>query len=247
MLAAATGLTLVEPRRLRGVWRAAYWAAVSALSGLVVAESAAQERALLGDLPDGGATRCGPSAQGLAAAGLTACVRRPALAADAWVTDALTALGSRRPRARMGAATAAGGAWSLVLQPAYPRWGATAVGLEEPVVELEPGVRHVIEGMLGATDDWGAPELRAQLESARQRGTMADGSVGLVVDEAAPRSQGDHYDFPVIARGESAGRPVTVTLTVVDGAMAFLECRDDEELEPAPMPDELRVGPRTAR
>lgn len=232
--AAATGLTLVEPRSLRGWRKWAYWGAVSALTGL----------AALPDEEDDGVYRAVMpgyrAAFGVATAGATFGLREPLLAADAWCADTVRGWGAKHPRRWMAAATGALGIVALALSPARPeRRDAFEEPQDDDPIPLEPRVREVVEAMLSEGDGWGAVELRSQLATARQLGSAATAPVTFEVQSDAPRTLVSDYVFPVVGRGTVDGVKVVVRLIVEDGELTLLECMDDE-WNAHPLPDDLR-------
>lgn len=236
--AAATGLTLIEPRSLRGWQKWAYWGAVSALTGLSAFPKEEDDGVYVGAMPGY------RSALAVATAGVTFGLREPLLAADAWCADSVRGWGAKHPRRWMAATT---GALSVVALALSSKRAAQfeAFGEHEDayldLIPLEPRVREIVETMLAQCDGWGADELRAQLATAQQFASDEDESVTLVVRPDAPRTLVSDYEFPVVGRGAVDGREVVVRLVIKDGILTFLECVDDE-WEAHPLPDDLRFG-----
>nr|WP_108870733.1 hypothetical protein [Tessaracoccus timonensis] len=235
--AAATGLTLIEPRSLRGWQKWAYWGAVSAVTGLSAFPEEDDDGLYRAIMPGYRA------ALGVATAGVTFGLREPLLAADAWCADTVRSWGAKHPRRWMAAAT---GALSVVaLALSSKRAGPDAFGEYEDAeldpIPLEPRVREIVETMLAQCDGWGADELRAQLATAQQFASDEDEPVTLVVRPDVPRTLVSDYEFPVVGRGTVDGREVVVRLVIEDGILTLLECADDEWTA-HPLPDDLRFG-----
>lgn len=238
--AAAAGLTLIEPRRLRGWQKWAYWGGVSALAGAAAVEGERSAELgwyayvpLTGDVH----APANPTTF-LTAAGITFGLREPSLALDAWFADKLRDWGCKRPRVLMALLTGVAGVGAVALSATAPRLDLPEdEGLGE-TRDLEPRVRQVVAEMLARTDDWGAKELRRQFASADQTGTHADGFVLLGSDDEAPRSPVPYYEFPVIGHGVVDDEPVTIRLRIEDGRIATLECRTDEH-DFRPIPDDV--------
>ncbi|WP_297752017.1 hypothetical protein [uncultured Tessaracoccus sp.] len=236
--AAATGLTLIEPRSLRGWQKWAYWGAVSAVTGLSAFPEEDDDGLYRAIMPGYRA------ALGVATAGVTFGLREPLLAADAWCADTVRSWGAKHPRRWMAAAT---GALSVVALALSSKRAAQLDAFGEPEdaeldpIPLEPRVREIVETMLAQCDGWGADELRAQLATAQQFAFDEDEPVTLVVQPDAPRTLVSDYEFPVVGRSTVDGREVIVRLVIEDGILTLLECVDDEWIA-HPLPDELRFG-----
>lgn len=234
--AAATGLTLIEPRSLRGWQKWAYWGAVSALTGLSAFPQGEDDGVYRAVMPGY------RPALGVATAGVTFGLREPLLAADAWCADTVRGWGAKHPRRWMAVATGALSVVALALSPArLERRDAFEEPQDDDPIPLEPRVREVVEAMLSEGDGWGADELRAQLATAQQFAFDEDEPVTFEVQSDAPRTLVSDYVFPVVGRGTVDGREVVVRLVIKDGILTFLECVDDE-WEAHPLPDDLRFG-----
>ncbi|WP_297742493.1 hypothetical protein [uncultured Tessaracoccus sp.] len=236
LYAAATGLTLIEPRSLRGWQKWAYWAAVSALTGLSALPEEEDDVVYRAVMPGYGA------ALGVATAGVTFGLREPLLAADAWCADTVRRWGAKHPRRWMAAATGALSVVALALDSKRPaQFDPSDEPQDETPIPLGPRVREIVEAMLAQCDGWGADELRAQLATAQQLAWAEDEPVTLVVQPDAPRTLVSDYAFPVVGRGAADGVEVVVRLIIEDGQLALLECEDDE-WQAHPLPDALRFG-----
>ncbi|RRD44018.1 hypothetical protein [Buchananella hordeovulneris] len=94
--------------------------------------------------------------------------------------------------------------------------------IEPSFVPLSPQVRELLEQILGAGTDHGAPQLRAQLPGALEA-RSEHGWIDFRVRADAPRICGPNYDFPVALAGDDAGAPVWVVLWIRNGLLAELE------------------------
>jgi len=234
--ATATGLTLIEPRSLRGWQKWAYWGAVSALTGLSAFPDEEYDGLYQAVMPGY------RPALGVATAGVTFGLREPLLAADAWCADTVRSWGAKHPRRWMAVATGALSVVALALSPARPeRRDAFEEPQDDDPIPLEPRVREIVEAMLSEDDGWGAVELRSQLATARQLGSAATTPVTFEVQSDAPRTLVSDYVFPVVGQGTVDGVKVVVRLIVEDGELTLLECMDDEWYA-HPLPDDLRFG-----
>ena len=234
--AAATGLTLIEPRSLRGWQKWVYWAAVSALTGLSAFPEEENDGLYRGLAPGDRA------ALATATAGVTFGLREPLLAADAWCTDTVRGWGAKHPRRWMAATTGALSVVALALgSKRAAQVDAFGESEDDAPIPLEPRVREIVEAMLSEDDGWGTVELRSQLATARQLGSAATTPVTFEVQSDAPRTLVSDYEFPVVGRGAVDGREVVVRLVIKDGILTFLECVDDEWYA-HPLPDDLRFG-----
>lgn len=230
--AAAAGLSLVEPRGLRGWKRYAYWGAVSALTGATVMAD------------DEAPFFRGPVA--LAASGVTFGLMEPLLKVDAWGVELVERASVKHPRP-LGAALCLVAGAAAVVASAMNRSEEEVLDEDEPV-DLDPRVRQIVAEMLAKIDDWGAVELREQFASARQAyPTTEDNSdwVAFIVDEDAPRTASNYYEFPVVGHGRVGDEDVVLTIIVDDGQLAALRTQT-VEFEPASLPETLThtVGPQ---
>lgn len=232
--AAAAGLSLVEPRGLRGWKRYAYWGAVSALTGATVL--ATEDDPFLTP----------PAA--LAGAGVTFGLMEPALKLDEWSVELVERAGVKHPRVLAAVLCLVAGAGAVVTGAMRePEEEILDDEAPEPV-ELDPRVRQIVAEMLAGIDDWGAVELREQFASARQAYPLTEDNsdwVDFVVDDDAPRAASNFYEFPVTGRGRVGDEEVVVTIIVDDGRLANLRCQNTD-FEPAPLPEQLTyvVGAR---
>ncbi|WP_072313260.1 hypothetical protein [Agrococcus sp. Marseille-P2731] len=238
--AAIAGLTLIEPRSLSVRGRLAYRAAAAGVTAWTTWASFQEEPV---ELPL--ATRIGLT---VGAAGAALGIAEAGEAIDARVHDRLLAAGVGRPRAVLaaGAAVAALGTWWLARRStleAAAAGGHGDAGVEptETLVEVPAEVRALAERLLGATDDFGAATLRAQLADARAsvwEGPEPDAfwpGIGFAVPAVAPLAVPGDASFPVIGRYRPLeGRSFDVALAVQEGRLAVLsiaEGRDWSEEE----------------
>lgn len=255
VVGAVGALNLVEPRQL-GPWtRTAYRMGTAAVSGLLVAETTTEDRALLG-----------PALDGVLTGGVTLGLMDLSESLDGRINDGLHRLGMNRPRALLAGIGAAGAA-ALYLFPALAgtaeRW-TTPEGLlgESEPVDMPDDVRALLGALLEAPADGadlpGAQVLRDQLGIARclQLGEGDSSSeVQILVEEperlAVPRNQ----TWPVTGRFDQAGQHFELELQIDAGMLGMLSVmvRDEEErVEEAldhlddprfamPRPDELTL------
>lgn len=233
--AATAGLALIDPRTLGVGGRLAYRSALAALTGWVTWTALRTEEDYL--LP------------GVAKAGFTAGVVGATLgfaeageALDGKLHDALARMGVRKPRLAMAAATAALGvtAW----------WSGTKLDdlgdgteiefddgdFEPEYVDVPEEVRVLATALLGATDSFGAAELRAQLDAARAEiylGEIEDAfypGIGFTVPKDLPRAVPGDASFPAIGRYHPVdGRSFDVRLHIQEGRIASLDVVTGED------------------
>ncbi|GAA4893458.1 hypothetical protein GCM10025789_08300 [Tessaracoccus lubricantis] len=214
--AAWAGITLIDPHRLTGWRKHAYW--------LAMAGGVAAETALTDDPYSSPALRAGI---GVGAAGVTYGAQDLLARSDAWSIGLLRRLGLKRPRVWAAAAVFASSLAVSLAEAAKGREFPFDDGFDDegqPLPEtLEPlpdEARAVITALLGAVDGWGGDELRSQLEGAACR--PEQGQFLLVPDEEAPRTLLDSYTFPAVATFRRDGLNHVLMLDVEDGLMAYL-------------------------
>ena len=198
------GLTLVDPNRVRGWAKGAYWAA---LSGTAAAETVAT--------PEVDRSESIPW-------GVAAGSRGPAEKSDAWTVRVLRGWGLRRPRVWLaGASVAAVVAASWLERRFIADEGMDAPWPAEmgPAEPLPENVRAIIAALLDAVDGYDAEHLRAQLATA-QGGEVGDPqAIGLAVGEHAPTDLLDSFLWPVTATFERAGVTREVVLEIAEGRL----------------------------
>lgn len=236
IFAASAGLTLVEPRSLRGWRKHAYWAAVSLLTGassVVGVRNSREEEGWYAYAPARGSGLPGRApgdvGQLLGVAGVTFGLREPFLKADAWTVDTIRSWGVKRPRLLLAVLSLLAGGLAVAVQAQRPVPG---VVVDDPEThDLDPRVRQVVAEILAKTDEWGASELRAQFGQAKQVGEMRYGYVQFEVPDDVEPLPVDSFVFPVHGRGEVDGVEVTVSLHVEMGRLAALSVEGPDELE----------------
>lgn len=208
---ASAALCLVEPRALTAGQRGWYRAAVAATTAGSATCDQIRER---------GWRRDGDGGWFAGIFGTVFALAGPLERFDVRISEALEDRGRRRHR---------------VLEAGVMLTWALSVGIrsfpgrdreQQEVMELQPlspEVRTLLERILGAIDDYGARELRAQLESAQEARCEHGCSVDFEVAPDAPRTKVAHYDFPVALCGDDEGAPVSVVLWVSDGRLGELE------------------------
>ncbi|MEV8266275.1 hypothetical protein [Microbacterium sp. NPDC076911] len=232
-------MTLIEPRRLTTVGRLFYRLSMAVLTawGVWVVLRSDDD----GTLP--AAARAGVT---VGAAGATLGIAEAGEALDARLSDSLVRAGATRPRAilAVGAAAVSLASWWVArTRPETTQQECFDEGAAEQQVDVSDEVRAIVSQLLMVSNEFGAPELRAQLASARasvyqgsQLGAFWPG-VGFRVPADLPLAVPGDATFPVIGRYRALGdRTFDVYLVVQEGRLATLaisEARDwtDEELE----------------
>ncbi|WP_101846035.1 hypothetical protein [Zhihengliuella sp. ISTPL4] len=199
--ALTAGLAAVEPRRLTTGRRVVYRSAIAALTAWTVWASLrpADEPDFLGPIGRGAvAAGAGGTAFGLAEAGE---------ALDARLRDGLGRAGARRPRLWLvaGQAILSLGSWWVGRQSARV---SAAEDSEDAatadLVEIPTELRALAELLLSATDDHGAPALRAQLAEARLVRDAPEEPfwpwVSMETASEGPRAVPGTATFPVLGR-----------------------------------------------
>lgn len=180
------------------------------------------------------------AASGLAALGLS----EVSESADRWLESRIRQAGVRSPRPWI-----AGGAAALIFagflmdraSAKSQRYMSLLNEQPEQVRPLDPRLRRLVEGILGATDMPGASELRAQLEGA-QEVYWVDGFTGAAhfkVDDGLPRAIPHNQVFPVRARfAGPGGSSQQVLLQIFEGKIDHLAVESVEQDAPESI-DEL--------
>ena len=176
---------------------------------------------------------------GLAAAGIAMRFADTGDAIDARLEQKLRLAGARSPRRWMAVGAAAiTFAGFLGDRVAARRELFEPVSFDqlERVRPVEPAVRRLVEGVLGAAEIAGAGELRAQLDAA-QEAYWYDGftsTAQFMVPDELPRAVPHNQVFPVRARFAGPnGNPLQILLQVFDGKIDHLavDAADPEHLE----------------
>lgn len=211
-------LTLIDPRRLTVGQRAVYRLANAGLAAWFVGIG------FRGADPSGAVPPMGRAALVAGTAGATLGFAEAGEAVDARVHDAIARTGARHPRRWLaaGAAVFAVGSWWLSRALETPE---DTPEVQQVAVDLPEDVRALAAHLLAATDDFGAPELRAQLADAQR--LVFDDSDGefwpdaqLEVPDELPRAVPAHATFPVAGRFHAFGDlSFDVRLMVVNGAL----------------------------
>ncbi|NKX56826.1 hypothetical protein [Arthrobacter mobilis] len=161
-------------------------------------------------------------------AGLTFGVAELGEAVDGRIQDWLRRHGIRRPRAVMAAA---GAAMTFLVFLADRRTLPGAMEEHEDqeprLVGLDPAVRDLVEGILGHTEDYGAPVLRDQLAIAKEEAwdgpEYFSSAIDFAVDQKVPRVVPHNFTFPVRARfAGPSGAPLEAVLDVEEGLLRSL-------------------------
>ena len=226
-------LTLVEPRRLTPGSRLAYRGAVAAVTGWVVWATlrprSAADLDLLGPLNRTALTAgTAGAALGLAEVGE---------AVDAKVHDRLVRSGVTRPRLWLAVGSLALGlaSWAASRNDAGfslpDHAGADEDG--RSLVELPDEVRGLALRLLSATEEFGAPQLREQLATARLV-RFADeepelGYSAFEVSDAVARAVPGTATFPVVGRfRDAAGQQFGIRLFVEDGRLESMHIDEED-------------------
>lgn len=224
------GLAAIEPRRLTTGRRVAYRSAIAALTAWAVWASLrpADEPDLLGPIGRGAvATGAGGTAFGLAEAGE---------ALDARLHDGLVRAGARRPRLWLvaGQALLSLGSWWVGRQGTRADSERTDDAEPADHVELTAELRALAELLLSATDDHGAPALRAQLVDARLVRDDPEEAfwpwLSLETPTEGPRAVPGTATFPVLGRYRTLDdRSFDVRLRVEGGRIDGLHIDEGDD------------------
>lgn len=224
------GLAAIEPRRLTTGRRVAYRSAIAALTAWTVWASLrpADEPDLLGPIGRGAvATGAGGTAFGLAEAGE---------ALDARLHDGLVRAGARRPRLWLvaGQALLSLGSWWVGRQGTRADSERTEDAEPADHVELTAELRALAELLLSATDDHGAPALRAQLVDARLVRDDPEEAfwpwLSLETPTEGPRAVPGTATFPVLGRYRTLDdRSFDVRLRVEGGRIDGLHIDEGDD------------------
>ncbi len=224
------GLAAIEPRRLTTGRRVAYRSAIAALTAWTVWASLrpADEPDLLGPIGRGAvATGAGGTAFGLAEAGE---------ALDARLHDGLVRAGARRPRLWLvaGQALLSLGSWWVGRQGTRADSEHTEDAAPADHVELTAELRALAELLLSATDDHGAPALRAQLVDARLVRDDPEEAfwpwLSLETPTEGPRAVPGTATFPVLGRYRTLDdRSFDVRLRVEGGRIDGLHIDEGDD------------------
>lgn len=224
------GLAAIEPRRLTTGRRVAYRSAIAALTAWTVWASLrpADEPDLLGPIGRGAvATGAGGTAFGLAEAGE---------ALDARLHDGLVRAGARRARLWLvaGQALLSLGSWWVGRQGTRADSERTEDAAPADHVELTAELRALAELLLSATDDHGAPALRAQLVDARLVRDDPEEAfwpwLSLETPTEGPRAVPGTATFPVLGRYRTLDdRSFDVRLRVEGGRIDGLHIDEGDD------------------
>ncbi len=223
------GLTLIDPNKLSGWRKHAYWLGMAGATAIEVGATPLEEDVEVPNLGFGLALASGGliyGAQDLLARG------------DAWSIRFLERLGLKHPRRWAAATTFALGVGAALAEarqrPAtfedegYDEFGQP---LPETLEPLPVEVRAAIVAMLDGVDGWCGDELRRQLDDVLCR--PIDGQFLLITDPDAPRTLLDSYTFPASAIFQRDGLNHVLMLDIEDGALSYLS----HHVEPYPEDD----------
>lgn len=235
---------LVDPNRLSGWRKHAYWlglaAAVAVETALVPAD----------DDVDPLGTPVAKAGVAVGLGGLTYGAQDLWARADAATMRWLGTLGASRPRWWYAAASAATGVAMTLLESRTPRFDEEDLFVDDRErVPMSDAVRDVVLALLGAVQGYGADELTAQLPDTVM---MVDGgAIEFEVPDHAPRTVLRDYNFPVVGTFTRDGVEHMVQLSVADGHLqglwvyTLLEDPDGLEGRDLSLPDAglLRIRP----
>ena len=214
-------LALIDPRSLTTGQRAIYRLANAGLAAWIVGISFRSAD------PSGSIPPMGRAALVAGTGGATLGFAEAGEAVDARVHDAIARAGAAHPRRWLaaGGAILALGSWGLGRALDTPE---DTPEPEEVVVDLPEDIRTLAAHLLSATDDFGAPELRAQLADARR--LVFDDSddsddefwpdAQLAVSDELPKAVPSNATFPGVGRVRAFGDlSFDVRLMVTNGVL----------------------------
>ena len=228
--ALTTGLALIEPCKLTPAKRLAYRGAVAALTGWTawagMRPQHPRDLDLLGPI--------GRASLTVGAAGAALGVSEVGEKLDSRLHDSLRRAGVQNPRIWLAASTAviSAGLWWLGRND-RPARSNDELALQagentQERVALPENLRLIASRLLAATELYGAPDLRAQLEAAcvlRDTDDPTDITYReLDVPDSLPRAVPGTGDFPVIGRFTALGeRTFDIRLSLHRGYLAGVE------------------------
>lgn len=215
-------LSLIDPGPLKPGARALYR---TGIAGITAVMTWVTTRAEISSVEARVGTTVGATGAALGLVGA-------AEAVDARMQRGLVRMGVRRPRLVIAATSAAFTAATFladraVAEHAATRGGPDAFGWEDRA--LTDPVRALTAALLARTDAFGAPELRAQLDGARERAFTDErfrspSFVQFAVADDAPLAVPGNAAFPVTARfATDDGTLYVVTLSIGEGRLSSLE------------------------
>lgn len=212
-------LPLIDPLKLNATQRRDIHVATAVLTGAYVAFTV------------GGARRkkvLFRTVAGLAAAGITLRFADAGDSIDARLEQKLRMAGVKHPRRWMAAGAAAltfAGFLSDRIAGRQELYEAISLDELERVRPVDPAVRHLVEGILGAAEIAGAPELLAQLKAAQEVYWDEEftPSAQFQVPDELPRAVPHDQVFPIRAQFTGPhGLPLQILLQVFDGKIDHL-------------------------
>ncbi|WP_309068324.1 hypothetical protein [Microbacterium sp.] len=239
---AANGLImLIDPRTLSPRGRLLYRGAMAALGAWTAWAT----------LRTDAADEIAPAARGgysVGAAGALVAASEVTEGLDARIHEAITRRGATRPRVVMalGSAVLAAATWLAGLRPPAADPDGIAGDAEGQVgtIAVPDDVRALAELLLGATEGFGAEELRAQLAAAEAvpyEGPEPDAfwpGIGFEVPDGMPAAVPGDANFPVVGSFSALdGRTFELYLTVLGGRLSTLSISegrawtDDQQAE----------------
>lgn len=214
-------LALINPRELTPWSRLAYRSTVAAFSAWSTWVSLKPRDSfdILGPI--------GRAAVTIGAAGATLGISEVGETLDGYLHDKIVGTGAETPRRWMAAGEAA---LCLALWQTS-RLGETSSeddedpGIQERTHNLSPQLRMLTKHLLTATDQYGAPQLLQQLETARlvsydepEEAESFCPDLRFTIDDDAPRAVPGNATFPVIGRFQALDqRTFDIRLVIDDG------------------------------
>ncbi|MGZ0710595.1 hypothetical protein ACWPKO_19890 (plasmid) [Coraliomargarita sp. W4R53] len=240
-----SALTLVEPRRLSVGRRLAYRCAIAALTAWGVWAQLRTED----DGTFAPATRAGIT---IGAAGAALGIAEAGEAMDGRLSDGLVRAGARRPRMILAAASAVvslGSWWWGTRQTIDASSGDFDEELIEEFVDVPDEVRALVSHFLAASEEFGAPELRAQLAEARASIYVGEDEdafwpgIGFSVRADLPLAVPGDATFPVIGRYRALdSRTFDVYLVIAEGRIGTLAISESRDWTPEEMESWMDAG-----
>lgn len=218
--AASGALTLIDPARFKPCTRRSLLGG----SGAAYAAVAWVGSSGSAEYKPGNVLR-GSLALGLGALG--AISTHYSFALDSKIHQSLLRRGIGNPRPLMAAGSGILTAALVLLEAPVQEAEPVAYDNGPAEREITPGLRDLVAGMLGATDDFGAAQLREQLAGAKEQYWVGPEeftcSLSFVVPVDAVRTVPRNFTFPVHADFTTAdGHPMCVSLQIHDGMLDTL-------------------------
>lgn len=248
---ATAALECVSPRKLTPGKRAWYRLGLGALAAWGMTAE------LRGDRSHG-LSRGAIAGVTIGAAGATIGLSEVAEGWDGKIEDGLAKAGASRPRLVLAVIALVLGAASWASGVILERRQKRMVPLDEFVgertedqlVAIPDPLRVALDRILGATDDFGAPELRAQLETARLYVDDPDEDVFpalLDVSDADALAVPHEGTFPIGARFPAPEGEAALRIWVSEGVLQAVTIDGEADVAEWPDPESLTLFRETPR